>query len=105
MLIATKTNRTLTVWPGQDSDDIAFPSDSDGSAKVALIAIDRSHAAWLELVERRVLPAAEADPFIADLVWLGEAPERARPKARAFVRPAFDEPDEVAMLLEAEDGC
>jgi hypothetical protein len=33
---------------------------------------------------------------------LGEALEQAFPNARAFVRPAFDEPDAVAMLLAQE---
>jgi hypothetical protein len=67
-----------------------------------LLGIDRSHAAWLELVERGVIADAEAAPFVADLVWLGEALEQAFPNARAFVRPAFDEPDAVAMLLAQE---
>jgi hypothetical protein len=41
-------------------------------------------------------------PFIEDLLWLSDALERVFPKARAFVRPGFDEPDEVAMLLIRE---
>jgi hypothetical protein len=72
------------------------------SAKVALLGIERSHAAWLDLVQCGVVSAAEAEPFIADLVWLGDALEGARPRARAFVRPAFDEPDAVARLLADE---
>jgi hypothetical protein len=96
-LISAKTQRALTVWP--DEDPGISPSDADGSAKVALIGIERSHAAWLALVEHGVVSASEAAPFIADLVWLGEALERLRPRARAFVRPAFDEPDAVAKLL------
>jgi len=99
-LIGAKVNRALTVWP--DADDELTGSDADGSAKVALLGIDRSHAAWLTLVERGVLPASEAHSFIADLVWLGEALERIRPRARAFVRPAFDEPDAVDKLLASE---
>src|SRR5262249_17299041 len=95
-LIGAKVNRALTVWP--DDDDQCAESDADGSAKVALVGIERSHGAWLALVERGAIPASEADPFIADLVWLGEALERIRPRARAFVRPAFDEPDAVARL-------
>ena len=100
MIIATKTDRALTIWPGDDEDD---EFDNDGSAKVALLAIDESHAAWLDLVEQDVVTRAEADSFIADLVWLGEALERVRPKARAFVRPGFDEPAAVARLLAGED--
>jgi hypothetical protein len=37
-------------------------------------------------------------------VWLGEALERVFPTARAFVRPGFDEPDEVSTLLAREAG-
>ena len=102
--IAGKINRALTIWPGDDLEDRAIASDSDGSAKTALLAIERSHAAWLELVDRASVPAGEADPFIADLVWLGEALERVRPMARAFVRPGLDEPEAVARLLAEQGG-
>jgi hypothetical protein len=33
-----------------------------------------------------------------------EALEQVRPNARRFVRPAFDEPDEVAKLLAGDVG-
>jgi len=64
--IAAKINRALTIWPDDDLEDGAMASDSNGSAKTALLAIERSHAAWLELVDRAIVPAGEADPFIAD---------------------------------------
>ena len=99
--VAAKINRALTVWP-DEGEDSSLASDSNGSAKIALVGIERSHAGWLELVDRGIVPADEAHPFIADLVWLGEALERARPNARAFVRPGFDEPEAVARLLAAE---
>ena len=70
------------------------PRDHDGSAKVALIGIERSHAAWLRLADE----GTSAFTFISDLVWIGEAVEREFPGARSFVRPAFDEPDAVARL-------
>lgn len=50
--IAAKINRALTVWADEDAADRSLASDTNGSAKIALIAIERSHAAWLELVER-----------------------------------------------------
>jgi hypothetical protein len=95
-LIGAKINRALTVWPDESSEFAS--ADADGSAKVALIGIERSHAAWLSLVDRGIAPAIQAEPFIADLVWLGEELERIRPRARAFVRPGFDEPNDVAKL-------
>lgn len=69
-LIGVKINRALTVWPDESRDFAS--ADADGSAKVALIGIERSHAAWLSLVERGTASAIEAEPFIADLVWLAE---------------------------------
>jgi hypothetical protein len=99
-MIRVKVNRALTVWP-DDDEDLKSP-DADGSAKVALIGIDRSHAAWLALVEVGAITATEAEPFIADLVWMGEALERIRPRARAFIRPGFDEPEEVERFLAAQ---
>jgi hypothetical protein len=46
-------------------------------------------------VRKRVL-------FCHDSHRLGEELERVFPKARGFVRPAFDEPEELARLLAAE---
>jgi hypothetical protein len=80
------------------------PADHDGSAKVALLAIERSHGAWLQIVERGLGTTTEVDPFIADLVWLGESLERAFPGALCFVRPGLDEPEAVARMLAEEDG-
>lgn len=97
IFIAAKISRSLQTWPGYDFSSVR-DGDSAGSAKIALIAIERSHAAWLTLVEREFVTASEADSFIADLVWLGDALERARPHARAFVRPGLDEPAAAARL-------
>jgi hypothetical protein len=100
--IATKVHRALHGLAEDDPLDREWPADHDGSAKVALLGIEESHAAWLSLVERGIASDAESAPFIAHLVWLGEALEGVFPKARAFVRPGFDEPEEVSVLL-AED--
>lgn len=73
-----------------ESDD-SYPSDADGSAKVALIAIDRSIAAWARL---REFLDGEADAILDRLVQLERlrrASEREFPRARAFRRPGFDE--------------
>ncbi|MDO8543355.1 MAG: hypothetical protein Q7S40_23195 [Opitutaceae bacterium] len=64
--------------------------DADGSAKVALIAIDRSIAAWARL---RSHFSGEADAILDLLVQLDRlrhAAERDFPHARAFKRPGFD---------------
>jgi hypothetical protein len=102
ILIGVKTHRAVHGLADDQPEERDWPPDHDGSAKVALLGIDRSHVAWLELIERRVVTDAEAAPFIADLVWLGEALDRVFPDARAFVRPALDEPEEVSKLLARE---
>jgi hypothetical protein len=102
--IAVKIHRAIRGLAEDDPDERDWPADHDGSAKVALLGIERSHAAWLDAVERGVISDSRAAPFVADLVWLGEALERVFPRARAFVRPGFDEPDEVSSLLAREAG-
>lgn len=78
---------------------------ADGSAKVVLLAIERAHAAWLQVAETGRLSSTDTSPFIADLIWMHDALECLFPRARAFVRPAFDEPDEVARLHPSEGRC
>jgi hypothetical protein len=93
--IAVKTMRALSgLLDEQDDDDAEcaeFPKDSDGSAKVALIGVDRSIAAW-RLVQL-VLPEREASivPLILQLERLRHRLEKTFPYAREFVRPGFDE--------------
>ena len=101
MMIHVKAMRALHGLAEDDPAERDWPPDHDGSAKVALIGIDRSHTAWLDLVETGVASVSEVASFIDDLVWLRAALERTFPKARAFVRPGFDEPDEVARLLRS----
>jgi hypothetical protein len=45
---------------------------------------------------------AAVGSFTADLAWLRSELDTAIPRARAFVRPGFDEPDEVRKLEAAE---
>ncbi len=86
--IAVKTIRALS---GQKEElDFELPSDSDGSAKVALIGIDRSIAAWR--VMQLSLPEREESivPLMLQLEFLRRRLENGFPGARAFVRPGFD---------------
>ncbi|NCC53081.1 MAG: hypothetical protein EOM20_17970 [Spartobacteria bacterium] len=68
-----------------------FPRDSDGSAKVALIAMDRSISAWTKM--RDHFPERDDDiiDFLVQLERLRRATEKYFPEAWAFVRPGFDE--------------
>jgi len=99
--IAVKTMRALSARIDEREADLEelrdrpemaeFPKDSDGSAKVALIGIDRSIAGWrlmqLSLPEREV----SIVPLILQLERLRQRIEKNFPEAREFVRPGFDE--------------
>jgi hypothetical protein len=99
-LLSAKVHRALSGLAEADPLD-TLDRDHVGSAKVALLGIDESHAAFLQLLESGRITQAEADPFIADLVWLGEALEQVFPAARAFVRPGLDEPGALERLRES----
>jgi hypothetical protein len=92
--IAVKLMRALSCrsdgW--EDEPEMAdFPKDSDGSAKVALIGIDRSIAAWrwVQLSSPECMESIV--PLILQLGRLRQRVENAFPNARDFVRPGFDE--------------
>jgi len=71
-----------------------FPSDSDGSAKIALIAMDRSISAWAVIRHYAVDKDEGVIEIIAFLDGLKQAVEKAFPKARSFIRPGFDRVDQ-----------
>jgi len=98
-LIPSKTFRALM---GFEHEPVAGPVDddgmnevisnhSDGSAKVALIAIDRSLNAW-RILQRSLPEKTESIlPMLVKLDRLRLATEAAFPRARDFIRPGFDE--------------
>ncbi|MDX1708251.1 MAG: hypothetical protein R3274_06600 [Desulfobacterales bacterium] len=67
-----------------------FPKDSDGSAKVALIAIDRSMAAWGHMHQFFPSHQDQIMDMIVLLERLRSRTETLFPEARKFVRPGFD---------------
>jgi len=73
-----------------DEEHDEFPRDSDGSAKIALIAIDRSIAAWAVIRHYVTDGAKGVIDAIAFLDSLRQAVEKTFPNARSFVRPGFD---------------
>ena len=78
-----------------DEDDYLAeedPRDSDGSAKVALMAIDRSISAWKLMCDLRPENADSIHGFLIQLEQLRSNAEREFPNARDFIRPGFDEP-------------
>lgn len=73
-------------------------SDANGSGKAALLALERMEAAWRTLIDTSHYSAREAAPFLAEIGRMQRNLGRAVPNARGFVRPGFDEPEEVKML-------
>jgi hypothetical protein len=96
-LVPSKIYRALSGLAEFDGDR-EFPPDHEGSAKVALIGIERSMAAWRDLVSVGGQSEPEVGPFLNELNWLRSELVAAIPRANEFVRPGFDEPDEVRRL-------
>jgi hypothetical protein len=93
ILIAAKTYRSLVSAHGAaEAPELLF--DALGSAKLVLVAIDRSLTAW------QAIAAVDTDARVSGLIELLEAlrtgVEIRFPEARAFVRPGLDEEDDPA---------
>jgi hypothetical protein len=69
----------------------ARDSDANGSAKIALIALDRSIGAWSRVRDHLPKAGDEIIDFLVQLDRLRKGAEKAFPGARAFVRPGFDD--------------
>jgi hypothetical protein len=84
------------IFSGAELDDDEAPidavgNDADGSAKIALIAIDRSSSAWRILQSSLPEKADSIVPMLLELERLRRATEQTFPEARDFIRPGFDE--------------
>ena len=77
-------------------------SDANGSGKAALVGLDRMEKAWRWLIDSRHVSASIAAPFLSEIARMQRNINRALPNAGEFVRPGFDEADEVKMLNAAE---
>ena len=93
--IAVKTMRALRARCqeyGPTDEDEESVRDSDGSAKVALVGIDRSVVAW-QMVQGCLTSAGdEIMQLRLQLHQLRLGVEQEFPRARDFIRPGFDEP-------------
>jgi hypothetical protein len=76
----------------QESEALAaaVQNDCNGSAKVALIGIERSEGAWLKLHRSLADDAGSILSILVHLERLRRKAEEAFPKARSFRRPGFD---------------
>ncbi len=77
--------------PEEEPEDEAFPKDSDGSAKVALLGMDRSIAAWGALREHFPEKTDDILTLLLQLDRLRRKTEQHFPAARSFKRPGFDD--------------
>ncbi|MGH9968737.1 MAG: hypothetical protein ACREBG_13035 [Pyrinomonadaceae bacterium] len=93
--IAVKLMRALSSqtdeadWRDDEAD--VEQNDSDGSAKVALIGIDRSIGAWSLMHMFMQERADSIKSLILQLERLRQKAELKFPNARDFIRPGFDE--------------
>ena len=75
----------------EGDEDNDYPKDSNGTAKIAIIAIERSIVAWSGLYE--LIPASE-DTALNALSVLSQLKQKAMeefPDAMQFIRPGFDD--------------
>ncbi len=77
-------------------------SDANGSGKAALLGLDRMESAWRTLIDTHHFSPLAAAPFLAEIARMRRNVHRALPDAHKFVRPGFDEPDDVRMIDAAE---
>jgi len=88
--IEVKFNRALSGliegWEGEDS----IQNDFNGSAKIALIAVNRSREAWTQLFT--LIPDEDSVlPILASLTKIDKTGREKFPNAIKFLRPGFDD--------------
>jgi hypothetical protein len=86
--VSAKIYRALTGTDDFEPGEIQ--TDSNGSAKIALIAIDRLIAAWSVAMENMMDHEDNILKFLIRLAEIRKETEASFPLARKFVRPGFD---------------
>jgi len=77
-------------YPFKDEEETRYQTDFNGSAKIALIALDRSQLAWTQLFS--VIPEEDLlFPILSLLSRIEKAAKEKFPDAKKFIRPGFDE--------------
>lgn len=88
--IYVKLMRALDKEDLNNESDSILQKDSDGSAKAALIAIDRSISSWGKLREYFLEETDRILDILLLLSRLRNKTEETFPNARNFIRPGFD---------------
>jgi hypothetical protein len=82
-------------WYDEETGEkIEIPSDADGSAKIAIIGIERSISAWSMMREHFPKKDKEIIKMMALLAHVRMLADQTFPKAREFHRPGFDDCNE-----------
>ena len=89
----------LTDYEAADDEEMDYDEitartermDANGSAKVALVAMDRSIAAWRSLQISLPDKSETIKPMLVELSGLRVSVEARFPRARDFIRPGLDE--------------
>jgi len=90
-----KFTRALSGKMEDYEDEEEIQSDSNGSAKIALVAVDRSMHAWRQLLD--LIPDEDRlIPLLSILSGIDKMARQEFPKAGEFVRPGFDERSEIS---------
>jgi hypothetical protein len=90
LFISAKINRAVSYFY-DDFEDESLKFDSDGSAKIALVAIDRSIEAWTFLYTKLSADEEIILKYLLELSSIQKQMEALFPDARKFIRPGFDE--------------
>ncbi len=88
--IAAKLHRAMSGYFEKDEEDVR-KQDMNGSAKIALIAVERSIGAWGILLQRFSNYEDEIFDFIKTLGKMQNNIKLIFPDAENFIRPGFDE--------------
>ena len=92
--IHVKTKRALHgLYDENDDWDDDIQTDANGSARVALVGVDRSIECFQTIGELRPDLAADVMPMIGQLQKIRQVIETQFPNAQRFVRPGFDTGD------------
>ena len=93
--IGSKVARALNGKLEDDGWELenGFQRDFDGSAKIAMIAMERSIAAWARLLRHFTELEDDILPLLVTLQKMYSLTEQEFPEAKNFIRPGFDNPN------------
>ena len=96
--ITVKFTRAVDGLIGQDDFELdeanKYQTDYNGSAKIALIAVERSQLAWTQLFT--LIPDEDLVlPILSLLSRIEKAANEKFPDAKKFIRPGFDELEKI----------